>query len=85
MSTELSSEEFDELKEGIKMIRQIVHAQDLAIELFKSNEDDSIIWLTKEQEIFGGLSAFQSILEGNGEFVINWLKARLGHADAKAF
>jgi len=72
------------LKQLKKGILQVVIGLDFSIELFNNNPAEAIKWFNSPNTMLAGESPFEVCLRGDGESILNWLKARLGHDDAKA-
>lgn len=72
------------LKQLKKGILQVVIGLDYSIELFENNNAEALKWFNSPNTMLSGESPFEVCLRGDGESILNWLKARLGHADAKA-
>lgn len=73
------------LKQLKKGILQVVIGLDYSIELFSNNTDEALKWFNSPNTMLSGESPFEVCLRGDGEGILNWLNARLGHTDAKAF
>ena len=73
------------LKQLKKGILQVVIGIDYSLELFSNNTDEALKWFNAPNTMISGESPFEVCLRGDGEAILNWLKARLGHTDSKPF
>ena len=59
-------------------IIQVVIGTDLAIELFNDNVEDAVSWFQTPNTLLFGETPFETCIKGDGKFLINWLRGKLG-------
>lgn len=70
------------LKTLKKGILQVVIGTDLTLELFEGKKEDAINWFKAPNTFLFGESPFEVCIRGEGEFLLTWLKDRLGKDEA---
>ena len=66
------------LKNIKKGILQVVIGTDLSIEVFNNNVEEAVNWFSTPNTLLFGESPFEVCIRGEGNFLIDWLNARLG-------
>lgn len=61
-----------------EVIKDIVVVYNLIVKLYNGNRKNAIKWLFKSNSYFFGKSPMRVIIEGDGKFVVHFLKERLG-------
>lgn len=68
-----------------KCILDLVHATDLAFELFQSDFEETRRWMMLPNSMLFGMSPFEACFAGKGEGLIQWLNTRLNRTPGSAF
>jgi len=63
------------------MIKQVVYATTLAVELFDNNYREADKWMINKNEVFFNNSPIDVILSKEGKHVIKFLEDRLGRGN----
>ena len=73
------------MKKELEIQNQLIEAINLTLELFKDDTIAGVKWFQSPNDYLFGATPFEVCLRGDGEGLLNFLKAKLGYPDAKGF